>query len=52
MKREDVLSLPLALPEDKDEPEGRPLEDAAREFPELRVALETWVDPFGKGLGV
>lgn len=32
--------------------EGRPLEDAAREFPELRVALETWVDPFGKGLGV
>lgn len=32
--------------------EGRPLEDAAKEYPELRVALETWVDPFGKGLGV
>lgn len=32
--------------------EGRPLEDAAREYPELRVALETWVDPFGKELGV
>jgi 2,3-diketo-5-methylthiopentyl-1-phosphate enolase len=32
--------------------EGRPLEDAAQEYPELRVALQTWVDPFGKGLGV
>lgn len=32
--------------------EGRPLEEAAKEYPELRIALETWVDPFGKGLGV
>ena len=28
---------------------GRPLEDAAKEHPELKAALETWVDPFGKG---
>jgi 2,3-diketo-5-methylthiopentyl-1-phosphate enolase len=28
---------------------GRPLEDAAKEYPELKAALETWVDPFGKG---
>ncbi|MBC7264153.1 MAG: ribulose 1,5-bisphosphate carboxylase [Chloroflexi bacterium] len=32
--------------------EGRSLEDAAKEYSELRVALETWVDPFGKGLGM
>jgi len=32
--------------------QGRPLEEAAKEFPELKVALETWVDPFGKGIGV
>jgi 2,3-diketo-5-methylthiopentyl-1-phosphate enolase len=32
--------------------EGRPLEDVAKEHPELKVALETWVDPFGKGLGM
>lgn len=32
--------------------QGRSLEDAAKEYPELRVALETWVDPFGKGLGM
>jgi 2,3-diketo-5-methylthiopentyl-1-phosphate enolase len=32
--------------------QGRPLEDAAKEYPELQVALETWVDPFGKGIGV
>lgn len=32
--------------------EGRSLEEAAKEYPELRIALETWVDPFGKGLGV
>ncbi len=32
--------------------EGRSLEDAAKEYPELKVALETWVDPFGKGLGM
>ena len=31
--------------------QGRPLEEAAKEFPELRVALETWVDPF-KGMGM
>jgi 2,3-diketo-5-methylthiopentyl-1-phosphate enolase len=30
--------------------QGRSLEDAANEFPELKVALETWVDPF-KGMG-
>jgi len=32
--------------------EGRPLEEAAKEFAELRVALETWADPFTKGLGM
>lgn len=32
--------------------QGRPLEEAAKEFPELKVALETWVDPFGKGIGM
>jgi len=31
--------------------QGRSLEDAAKEFSELRVALETWVDPF-KGMGM
>jgi 2,3-diketo-5-methylthiopentyl-1-phosphate enolase len=31
--------------------QGRSLEDAAKEFTELRVALETWVDPF-KGMGM
>lgn len=31
--------------------QGRPLEEAAREHPELKVALETWVDPF-RGLGM
>jgi len=32
--------------------ERRSLEDAAKEYPELKVALETWVDPFGKGIGM
>jgi 2,3-diketo-5-methylthiopentyl-1-phosphate enolase len=32
--------------------QGRALEDAAKEYPELKVAMETWVDPFGKGIGV
>ena len=32
--------------------QGRPLEEAAKEFAELKVALETWVDPFGKGIGM
>jgi len=32
--------------------QGRPLEEAAEEFPELKVALETWTDPFGKGIGM
>jgi 2,3-diketo-5-methylthiopentyl-1-phosphate enolase len=31
--------------------QGRPLEEAAAEFSELKVALETWVDPF-KGMGL
>lgn len=30
---------------------GRPLEEAAKECPELKAALETWVDPF-KGMGM
>jgi 2,3-diketo-5-methylthiopentyl-1-phosphate enolase len=30
---------------------GRALKDAAEEYPELRVALETWVDPF-KGMAM
>jgi 2,3-diketo-5-methylthiopentyl-1-phosphate enolase len=32
--------------------QGRSIEDAAKEYPELKVALETWADPFGKGLGM
>jgi 2,3-diketo-5-methylthiopentyl-1-phosphate enolase len=32
--------------------QGRPLEEAAEEFPELKAALETWSDPFGKGIGI
>lgn len=31
--------------------QGRSLEEAAIEYPELKVALETWVDPF-KGVGL
>ena len=31
--------------------QGRCLEEAAKEYPELKVALETWVDPF-KGMGM
>jgi len=31
--------------------EGRSLEDAAQEHPELKVSLETWVDPF-KSMGL
>ncbi len=31
--------------------QGRPLEDAAQEHPELKAALEAWVDPF-KGMGM
>jgi 2,3-diketo-5-methylthiopentyl-1-phosphate enolase len=30
---------------------GQDLEEAAKEYPELNVALETWVDPF-KGMGM
>ncbi|HOQ99188.1 MAG TPA: RuBisCO large subunit C-terminal-like domain-containing protein [Anaerolineae bacterium] len=31
--------------------QGRPLEEAAQEYPELKAALEAWVDPF-KGMGM
>jgi len=31
--------------------QGRSLQEAAQEFPELKVALETWVDPF-KGMAM
>ena len=31
--------------------QGRPLEEAAKEFPELKASLEAWTDPF-KGLGM
>ena len=31
--------------------QGRPLEEAAKEFPELKAALEAWVDPF-KGMSM
>ena len=31
---------------------GIPLEEAAKEYPELKVALEKWRDPFGKGIGL
>ncbi len=31
--------------------QGRPLEEAAKECPELKAALEAWVDPF-KGMGM
>jgi len=32
--------------------EGRPLDKAAEEYAELKVALETWADPFSKGIGM
>jgi 2,3-diketo-5-methylthiopentyl-1-phosphate enolase len=31
---------------------GVPLEEAAKEHPELAAALETWTDPFGKGIAL
>jgi 2,3-diketo-5-methylthiopentyl-1-phosphate enolase len=31
---------------------GRPLEEAAKDYPELQAALETWKDPFSKGIGM
>ena len=31
---------------------GIPLKEAAKEYPELATALEEWVDPFGKGIGL
>ena len=31
---------------------GVPLKEAAKEYPELAAALERWVDPFGKGIGL
>ena len=31
---------------------GVPLKEAAGSAPELAKALETWVDPFGKGIGL
>jgi len=31
---------------------GISLEEAAKDFPELKVALETWKDPFSKGIGM
>ena len=31
--------------------QGRPLEETAKECPELKMALETWVDAF-KGMGM
>ncbi len=32
--------------------QGRPLDKAAEEYPELQVALQTWADPFSKGIGM
>ncbi|UCC78019.1 MAG: hypothetical protein JSW37_06540 [Anaerolineales bacterium] len=32
--------------------QSQSLEEAAKEHRELQVAMETWVDPFGKGIGV
>jgi 2,3-diketo-5-methylthiopentyl-1-phosphate enolase len=32
--------------------QGRSVDDAAQEHAELKAALETWVDPFGKGIGM
>jgi 2,3-diketo-5-methylthiopentyl-1-phosphate enolase len=32
--------------------QGVPLKEAAGSHPELAKALETWVDPFGKGIGL
>jgi 2,3-diketo-5-methylthiopentyl-1-phosphate enolase len=31
--------------------QGRSLDEAAKEYPELKMALETWVDPF-KGMAM
>ena len=31
---------------------GIPLEEAAKQYSELKVALEKWRDPFGKGIGL
>lgn len=31
---------------------GIPLEEAAAQFPELKASLETWTDPFNKGMGM
>jgi 2,3-diketo-5-methylthiopentyl-1-phosphate enolase len=31
---------------------GISLEEAAKDAPELKVALETWKDPFSKGIGM
>lgn len=31
---------------------GIPLKEAAEGYPELKAALESWVDPFGKGIGL
>jgi 2,3-diketo-5-methylthiopentyl-1-phosphate enolase len=31
---------------------GQSLKEAAQEHPELAAALEQWVDPFGKGIGI
>jgi len=31
---------------------GIPLKEAAKEYPELAAALETWADPFGKGISL
>lgn len=32
--------------------QGTPLKEAAKDHPELAAALEAWVDPFGKGIGI
>jgi ribulose 1,5-bisphosphate carboxylase large subunit-like protein len=31
---------------------GIPLKAAAETYPELKEALEKWLDPFGKGIGL
>ena len=31
---------------------GIPLQEAAKEYPELAASLEKWTDPFGKGIGL
>ncbi len=30
--------------------QGIPLEEYAKEYPELEIVLKQWADPFGKGI--